>query len=89
MILEECNVDDTLLEDTPLEDLRLHLTQLRRQLWDEEHFTDKTCRKLSTLPHSERSSLASLLVASRKRQDQLKKLDRRLQLLVNEKAGIL
>ena len=85
MLLDLDDPDATLLEDASTEDLRLHLVQLRRQLWDEEHFTDNLCRKLSQLQPSERSSLAFLLGESKGRQRQLGKLVVRVQAILDEK----
>lgn len=85
-MLELNDEDAVLLEDAGLEDIRLHLTQIKRQLWDEEHFSDNLCRKLSLLKPSERSSLASLLDESKIRRNHLTKLGIRLQTILDERT---
>lgn len=74
---------DILLEDAGFEDLRFCLTQVRRQIWDEEQFKSKLCyQRRETLG---RSSLASFLRESFKRMQTLQKLERRLETIMDER----
>lgn len=78
---------ETILEDSPLVDLRTALLCAKRQLWDEEHFQDKLTRAAKE-PTCGKDFYTSFLVASKERSKVLGQLTFRLETLIAEKEGL-
>jgi hypothetical protein len=89
-LVQDDDPDDVLLEDAEPADLRVCLTQIRRQRWDEGHFADQLCKKLRDPRDSalSKGSLSSLLADSRLRASKLQKLAARLELILLEQEAL-